>query len=160
MAPQDFEIIQEHNVKFSADTSMEKGCNIINADFSDLLTSYMVTDATIKRKSNGNMYWEIIANLDSNPLGTVVFIDNLIEFGEKYEYKLIINCLDKEAFNKARVEMIIDSPINYFEDIFLITKNAAVKIKYNPEITNISYNISESVTPTLGGKYPFIRRVS
>ena len=45
-------------------------------------------------------------------------------------------------------------------DIFLMTKDKTLKIKYDPNISSYKYNIQEKVTPTLGAKYPKITRNS
>ena len=45
-----------------------------------------------------------------------------------------------------------------FEDMYLMGKNKSLRIKYNPDINNFKYNITESVQTTLGAKYPFINR--
>lgn len=48
-------------------------------------------------------------------------------------------------------------PINY-DDIFLTAQGERLRIKYNPSITNFKKVFNETITPTLGSKYPFIRR--
>jgi hypothetical protein len=45
-----------------------------------------------------------------------------------------------------------------FEDIFLTTKDQQLKVRFDPQINNFSTVVSESLTETLGSKYPFIRR--
>jgi len=44
------------------------------------------------------------------------------------------------------------------EDIFLTTKDYQLKLRFDPQISNFSHVVSESLTTTLGSKYPFIRR--
>lgn len=44
------------------------------------------------------------------------------------------------------------------EDIFLVTKDVILKVRYNPEVANYKRNIMDITSPTLGGIYPFIRR--
>lgn len=46
----------------------------------------------------------------------------------------------------------------FIEDIFLATKDLTLKIKYNPDLTNYKRNVVDTITPTLGGAYPFVRR--
>lgn len=44
------------------------------------------------------------------------------------------------------------------EDIFLTTGQYQLKLRFDPQISNFSHVVSESLTTTLGSKYPFIRR--
>ena len=48
--------------------------------------------------------------------------------------------------------------ILFIEDIFLATKDLTLKIKYNPDLTTYKRNVVDTITPTLGGAYPFVRR--
>ena len=45
-----------------------------------------------------------------------------------------------------------------FEDIFLTEGNTQLKIQFNPNISGLKYNVSESQQITLGSKYPYIKR--
>jgi len=45
-----------------------------------------------------------------------------------------------------------------FDNIFLLTGDQQLKIKFNPQVNNYSHVVSESLTQTIGSKYPFIRR--
>lgn len=50
-------------------------------------------------------------------------------------------------------------PIALFvEDIFLATRDLTLKIRYNPDLTTYKRNVVDTITPTLGGAYPFVRR--
>lgn len=44
------------------------------------------------------------------------------------------------------------------EDIFLSNKDRQLAIRFNPQVSNFKYVVQESITNTLGGKYPIIRR--
>lgn len=46
----------------------------------------------------------------------------------------------------------------FVEDIFLATRDLTLKIRYNPELTTYKRNVVDTITPTLGGAYPFVRR--
>ena len=45
-----------------------------------------------------------------------------------------------------------------FEDMFLITGDHILPIRYNPKVSSWKKVVQESITNTLGSKYPFIRR--
>ena len=47
-----------------------------------------------------------------------------------------------------------------FDDIFLTTKNAQLKIQFNPVLTDFKYNVTESQQIGIGAKYPFVKRNS
>lgn len=44
------------------------------------------------------------------------------------------------------------------DDIYLMTRDKTIRIRYNPTLTSYKRNFAESVTPTLGGIYPITRR--
>ena len=44
------------------------------------------------------------------------------------------------------------------EDIFLQADNKQLRIRFDPQVTNFSVKVSESLIETIGSKYPYIRR--
>ena len=84
-----------------------------------------------------------------------VYLDYSVEHGGIYKYGI-----SYEDDNGATIFKLFDTePIVIdFEDIFLISGNSVLNIKFNPTIGNFKYNLAESITPTLGGVYPYIRR--
>ena len=44
------------------------------------------------------------------------------------------------------------------DNIYLARMDKAIALKYNPDLTNLKWNYADTVTPTLGGVYPVIRR--
>lgn len=62
---------------------------------------------------------------------------------------------DVYAVNRA---VNIEPNILFFDGAFLATKELAMRVLYNSTISNYKHNIQTVVTPTLGGKFPFIRR--
>lgn len=69
------------------------------------------------------------------------------ELPEHWEKRYASN----EALNTSGTVLITD-------DCFLCTKNLILKVRYNPEISSYKRNVADSITPTLGGAYPFVRR--
>lgn len=47
-----------------------------------------------------------------------------------------------------------------FENIFLVSGNQQLKIKYNKQVSDFKHVIKESISETLGSKYPYVRRNS
>ena len=45
-----------------------------------------------------------------------------------------------------------------FDNIFLISDDKQLAIKFNPQISSFTYNIAEGKTDTIGSKFPFFRR--
>lgn len=79
------------------------------------------------------------------------YFDYSVEHGHIYQYGIYEE--ESETFRKFDGEVLAD-----FEDMFLIGANEVLNIKFNPTVSNLRYNIAESITPTLGGVYPYVRR--
>lgn len=73
------------------------------------------------------------------------FVDKTAEPGVYYEYRI-----GSDTWSQA---VILQS-----DDIYLMTKDKTMRIRYNPTLTSYRRNFAESVTPTLGGIYPITRR--
>lgn len=72
---------------------------------------------------------------------------------QSYEYA--INAGDTEDSRKFSETGTI---ILFIEDIFLSTRDLSLRVRYNPDLSGYKRNVSDIVTPTLGGSYPFVRR--
>lgn len=74
------------------------------------------------------------------------FIDYSCELGVTYVYRI-------------NGSTSLTSTETYYEDIVLYdAQNGSVLIRFNPTVTSFKLNQAETVTQTLGGKYPVIRR--
>ena len=73
------------------------------------------------------------------------FVDKTAEPGVYYEYRI-----GSDTWSQA---VILES-----DDIYLMTRDKTMRIRYNPTLTSYRRNFAESVTPTLGGIYPITRR--
>ena len=100
----------------------------------------------LQRKAASQGGWHTIKA--SIPAGN--WIDYTVEAGELYQYR-IVNTSNKTG--GAATSISAD-----FEEIFLSDKNAMVAIRYNPNISGFKYVTQESITNTLGGQYPIIRK--
>ena len=113
----------------------------------------------IRRSSSKDNFdiWEDMYTFLAQPTHEVnlVWYDRTIESGVWYKYSLQQRNL--QGFRSNFIEY--QTPIMcVFEDIFLVTGQNQLKIRFNPQVNNYSHVIAESLTQTIGSKYPFIRR--
>ena len=86
---------------------------------------------------------------------TIKFIDMLTLAHVPTSYTLKIY---KEDYELKSSDVSNSSIINNFEDMVLTDANNLFHIKYDPDISSFKYNTQDTITQTLGGKYPHIRR--
>lgn len=84
-----------------------------------------------------------------------IWYDYTIEYGIWYQYA--VQSIDENGV-RAVMKKLNKNILALFEDIFLLSENKQLKIKYNPNISNYKHTISESKVETIGNPYPFIRR--
>lgn len=112
----------------------------------------------LRRSSSKTNYtiWEDISYLQVlNEEPNIVYYDYLVEHGVSYRYGVqIINQ------SKYRSQLIKTSKptMAQFEDIFLVSNNEQVKIKFNPKIGNLKRNLLEAKQDTIGNQYPYIMK--
>lgn len=87
----------------------------------------------------------------------ISFIDRSVEAGVFYEYQVKLEYIYSNNSYETRA-VSENKPILLIEDIFLVTKNLTLRLKYDVDITAFKRNVVDVVTPTLGGAYPFTRR--
>ena len=142
-------------IQAKMDTS--EGCMVITLNNNSLLT--LGTNIVIRRSSSKDnfLYWEDMYTtlIPANSFLNLVWKDYTIENGIWYKYSVVKR--NKENFRSTSVE--IRNPIfSNCEDIFLTTSQSQLKIRFNPQVSNYSRVVSQSLTQTIGSKYPFIRR--
>lgn len=113
----------------------------------------------IRRSSSKDNFdiWEDMYTFLAQPISVInlVWYDRTVESGVWYKYSLQQRNL--QGFRSNFIEY--QTPIMcVFEDIFLITGQNQLKIRFNPQVNNYSHVVAESLTQTIGSKYPFIRR--
>ena len=107
-------------------------------------------------KDNFNIWEDVYTFLaKSTEVINLIWYDMTVESGIWYKYSL-----QQRNLQGFRSNLIIyETPIMcVFQDIFLTTAENQLKIKFNPQVNNYSHVVSESLTQTIGSKYPFIRR--
>lgn len=106
------------------------------------------SEITIKSGTVGTLQRREAGEVHALTLSTVMassFIDKTAEPGVYYEYRI-----GSDTWSNA---VILQS-----DDIYLMTRDKTMRIRYNPTLTSYRRNFAESVTPTLGGIYPITRR--
>ena len=100
--------------------------------------------------------WEkvlTLANSDFTAGSVWHWRDYTVENGHAYKYAMSYVNGGLYTYYLPEEAIVAD-----FEDIFLITKEKVLKIKYNPSVTNWKIVVQENITNTLGSQYPFVRR--
>ena len=106
------------------------------------------SEITIRSGAAGILQRREAGEAHALTLSTVMassFIDKTAEPGVYYEYRI-----GSDTWSQA---VILES-----DDIYLMTRDKTMRIRYNPTLTSYRRNFAESVTPTLGGIYPITRR--
>ena len=104
--------------------------------------------------------WDNIKELPSDTNPRHLWYDTTIKSGIWYKYRiqqyrdgssgvLITNRKSSEA---------TEPKICVFEDIFLTCDDTQLKIQFNPNVSDLRYNVNESQQVTLGAQYPYIKR--
>ena len=92
--------------------------------------------------------------LEEQPPSSYQVKDFTIEHGRKYIYAL----QQYNIWGLYSSRVISDIYEAGFEDAFLYDGERALKIRFNPEISNFKTTILEQKTDTLGGRFPYITR--
>lgn len=87
--------------------------------------------------------------IDNFILSGVSLVDRVSPYGKVLTYTVAF----KELENTYEITTILLP-----EDAYLVTPDKTMRIKYNPEISNLKRNFVDVITPTLGRAYPFVRR--
>ena len=93
---------------------------------------------------------------------------NQVSFLSSYVFKLDDVTVENGTCYRYDCQLIAENGAYYtyptnniiinFDDIFLTDSTAQLRIKFNPSVNSMKYVVVESVTNTLGGKYPIVRR--
>lgn len=132
---------------------------ILRIDSPDLMTKTLNEAYEITRSSSEDnfKYWDVIYQISVNPSFTfpVTYYDNTPQPGIFYKYRL--QKVDAYGFRSNFVEPR-DPVMIEPEDSYLYGEGKALRIRFDPKVTNFSHTISETKVETIGSKYPFIYR--
>ena len=119
----------------------------------------------IERYSENASYWSPIVKIPLNETSKEEYgywEDFTIESNVHYKYRLV----DRTNNNNYAYYLysgrdsqgeLVDNVAVQFEDIFISDEDAMFVVRYNPNISSFKYVVQDSITNTLGGKYPIIR---
>ena len=88
------------------------------------------------------------------------FSDMTIESGTWYQYGIQIKVINIENENDIFFTPLFLSEkfLIIMDDATLVGNYTQLKVKFNPKINNLKYNVQDSITQTIGSQYPFFRR--
>lgn len=75
--------------------------------------------------------------------------------GITYQYRVLFKNAEGEYTHATTGNYAFEAD---YEDIFLLDQKRQLAVRFNPNISNYKYITQESITNTLGGIYPIIRR--
>lgn len=112
-----------------------------------------VSEMILSVSDSGYIYRREYGEVNSYPIqqiinGIATYVDKTAEPGIYYEYGTG-SSTPSTWFGPYKLES---------DDLYLMTKDTTLRIRYNPSVTSYKRNFAESVTPTLGGIYPITRR--
>ena len=121
----------------------------------------------LRRASEKTNYqnWEDLQYLQIlNEQPSISYNDFTVEHGVRYRYG--IQVIDQENGVESRSNLMKsrDRDTNElytmaeFEDIFLVSNNEQIKIKFNPKVSNLKRNLLEQKQDTIGNQYPYIMK--
>lgn len=146
------------NAVITAEPNDEDGYIKINI-YSKEMDNF-IGNLTIRRASSKNNFeiWEdvyttTVMSIDERL--NVSWNDYTVESGIWYKY-----CVQKRNNHGERgLVIMLNSPVMVtLQDMFLTTADKQLKIKFNPQVNSFKHTLSDSLTQTLGSKYPFIKR--
>ena len=149
------------NGVITATPDNENGKIIVSIGLND--SGQYLKNVTIRRTSSKSNFhkWEDIMTIPaSNNTNIFIWQDNTVQSGIFYKY-----CFQQRNARGDRGiikdKNITNPPVMVlFEDMFLITKDAQLKIKFDPNVSDFKYNVTESQQVAIGAKYPYIKRNS
>lgn len=130
--------------------SLYGSCSIKNVKEDNNDTGIKIKFNKVERKINGaaDTSYKAIYEISST---VEEFTDYTCELGVKYDYKVSgEDIVTPVEFQSIEVD---------YEDIILYDSSSSpLVIRLNPTLTNLKPNQGESITQTLGGKYPIVRQ--
>lgn len=123
----------------------------IKIDVSRASTDALNTTMIVRRSSYKSNFtlWETLDTLRINGSIKYNYFDYTAEAGTWYKYEIQLGSYLPVVSEPIMVE---------FEDIFLLNNKGIFVVRLNPTISNYKITTQDSITTTLGGKYPVIRR--
>lgn len=150
-------VINSLNAIIEATPDIEYGRMKINVK--SITKEIFFGNLTIRRTSSETNFnvWEDVHQtpLTNNKPLDYTWYDYTVESGIWYKYGV----QRRNSKGDRGILVIIKNPIIInLDDIFLTRENIQFKVKFDPNITNFKYNLSEVKVDTLGSIYPHFHR--
>ena len=146
------------NAAISAEADDENGCICIVISSTEV--DDFIGNLTVRRASSKDNFevWEDVyttAVMSINERLNVTWTDYTVESGVWYKY-----CVQKRnnAGERGLIVMVEAPVMVNLHDMFLTTADKQLKIKFNPQVSSFKHTLLDSMTQTLGSKYPFVKR--
>lgn len=149
----------DFDATITTDTDVDLGC--INVTIKSTKNEIFVNNIVIRRASSETDFtlWEDVHNaLVANELNenlTYTWSDYTIKSGVFYKYAA--QTVDSNG-DRSLAIVTNHADIVELEDMFLTRGNMQVRLRYDPNISSFKRTVSDSITETIGSKYPFFRR--
>lgn len=126
-------------------------CGYIKIDVSRASTDVLNTTMIVRRSSYKTNFtlWETLDTLRINGSIKYNYFDYTAEAGTWYKYEIQLGSYLPVVSEPIMIE---------FEDIFLLNNKGIFVVRFNPTISSYKITTQDTITATLGGKYPVIRR--
>ena len=150
--------VLDSTIRIAAQGDNKSGRVKINIT-SDNSIDQLSTNFVLRRSSSKQNfeYWEDIYTFlaDFGQVLNITWFDDTVQSGVWYKYS--IQQRNEQGFRSNFLQT--GSPVMVvFEDIFLIDNQQKLTVRFDPQVNNYSHVVSETLTQTIGSKYPFIRR--
>ena len=144
------------NAKISAEQDEENGCIKINVVSEK---ERFFGNLTIRRASSDTNFsiWEDVhtTSITSEDFLDFHWEDYTVESGVWYKYGVQKR---NSRGDRGLIITIADPVMVTLQDMFLTRADQQLRIKFNPQVSGFKKVMTESLTQTLGSKYPFIKR--
>ena len=108
-------------------------------------------------KDNFSKWLQIKSFNIVNPSSMFRYDDMTIETETVYRYRILVSYGGKVYIADKDLEGKFLEVLTRIEDIHLMGEHQQLSIKYNPNISGFKYVTQESITNSLGGKFPIVR---
>ena len=128
----------------------------------DLSSTTMNTEVTFdiqrtSEKDNFSKWLQIKSFNIVNPSSMFRYDDMTIETETVYRYRILVSYGGEVYIADKDLKGNFLEVLTRIEDIHLMGEHQQLSIKYNPNISGFKYVTQESITNSLGGKFPIVR---
>lgn len=156
----DNDVVITCNLNTEVQSAVEQGFIKITTHFENTSAQSKTGELVVSRTTSKDNY--VTGKVISNPkvvLNTGAFdyivIDRLVESGVGYKYTVYFKNENNTVSNSIQT---VNPIYCCFEHILLSDSQCQLAVKYNPDISSYKYNIGDTITQTLGSRFPYFRR--